>query len=96
LRLPPVSFYQFLFEKVNRRYDLYICGKVTKAYDFVLTGAENDRVARIESYIKDFTPMTLGILSLPCERGLMRLSALNFPGRQAMDVRYLRLTLLDN
>jgi arylsulfatase A-like enzyme len=72
-----------------------IRGMVTEAYDPPLAGAEHDRVARIESYIKNFKPMKLGNLYLPDKKGLLTLTAVNIPGGQVMDVRYVVLTLLD-
>jgi hypothetical protein len=81
---------QLLFsgQKINR--------KVTEPFDPPLVGAENDRVVRIESYVKPFKPLILGNLFLPARRASLTLSALHIPGSQVIDVRYVVLTLLDN
>lgn len=52
---------------------------------------EDDRVERIESYVKDFQPMVLGTIDLAAGRGTLTLRALEIAGSQAMDFR--RLTL---
>jgi len=76
--------------------DSRIRGKVTGAHDPPLFGAENDRTPRgSESYVKDFKPLRLGVLSLEKGRGQLTLRALDVPGKQVMDVRYVVLTLLE-
>lgn len=65
--------------------------RVTVANDPPLRGMENDRVPRIESYVKDFKPMALGRIHLPKGVGKLTLSALNIPHGQAMEVRQLVL-----
>jgi arylsulfatase A-like enzyme len=73
-----------------------LTGKVTEAHDPPLRGAEHDRVPRRgESYVKDFKPLRLGALKLERGRGHLTLRALEVPGRQVMDVRYVVLTRLD-
>ena len=70
-------------------------GKVLKANDPPLRGAENDRVPRKgESYVKDFKPLHLGTIELPKGRGLLTLRALSVPGKQVMDMRAVVLALL--
>lgn len=68
--------------------------RVDQPYDPPLVGAEHDRVPRKdgESYVKDFRPMRLGTLKLQPGRGLLTLKALEIPGKQAMEVRYVTLT----
>jgi len=67
----------------------------TEAHDPPLTGVENDRVTRgTESYVKDFKPLLLGEIELPKGRGQLTLRALDIPGKQAMEVRFVKLTLL--
>lgn len=74
--------------------DSRVEGRVTEAHDPPLSGAENDRVPRkLESYVKEFKPLRLGVLELKRARGLLRLRALSVPGRQVMDVRRIVLTL---
>jgi hypothetical protein len=67
--------------------------KVTEGHDPALYGAEHDRVQRrAESFMKDFKPMRLGEFDLPSGRGQLTLRALDIPGKQVMDVRYVVLT----
>ena len=71
-----------------------VAGKVTAAHDPPLRGAENDRVTRVgESYVKDFQPLSLGVVELPAGRGTLTLKATKVPGKQVCDVRSLVLTL---
>jgi len=71
-------------------------GKVSEPHDPPLVGAEFDRVDRGgESYVKDFRPLTLGRFRLEKSRGELALRALNVPGKQVMDVRAIKLTLLE-
>ncbi|QDU93177.1 arylsulfatase [Lignipirellula cremea] len=71
--------------------------QITEAHDPPLHGEENDRVPRPESYVKDFKPLSLGVLELSSGRGQLTLRALKIPGRQAMEMRLLMLTrLLDD
>ncbi|MDX1636900.1 MAG: arylsulfatase [Balneolaceae bacterium] len=64
-------------------------GTITEPHDPPLRGMEHDRVERIESYVKDFRPMTLGTVTLEQDRGLMTLKATDIPGREVMDFRLL-------
>lgn len=68
---------------------------VTVPHDPPLVGAEFDRCDRgSESFVKDFRPLRLGTFRLEKTRGQLTLRALNMPGKQVMDVRAVRLTLL--
>lgn len=67
-------------------------GTVSEAHDPPLTGAALDRVKRDESYVKDFRPLRLGVLTLEPGRGALELKALNIPGYQVVDIRYVQLT----
>jgi len=68
---------------------------VTVPHDPPLVGAEFDRCDRgSESFVKDFRPLRLGKFRLEKDRGLLTLRALNVPGKQVMDVRAVKLTLL--
>ena len=58
-----------------------------------MIGAKLDRVPRAESYWKDFRPMSLGKITLPKGRGKLALRALDIPGKQVADVRYVTLTI---
>lgn len=74
--------------------DAALKGKVTKANDPPLRGAENDRTPNRggESYVKDFKPMTIGTVRLEKGRGELALRATDIPGSQVMEVRLLFLT----
>jgi len=66
-----------------------IAKKITEAHDPPLTGMENDRSPRIESYVKDFKPMNLGNMVLKKGKGLLTLKALEISGEELGDVRLL-------
>jgi hypothetical protein len=68
-----------------------LTGKISEAHDSPLKGMENDRVERMESYVKDFKPMKMGIISLKKGQGLLTLKALDVPGSQVMDFRLIML-----
>ncbi|NLH14967.1 MAG: sulfatase-like hydrolase/transferase, partial [Phycisphaerae bacterium] len=67
-------------------------GKITEANDPPLRGAQQDRVPRTESYVKDFRPLNLGRIRLDKGRGQLELRAIEIPGSQVMDLRLLNLT----
>jgi arylsulfatase A-like enzyme len=70
--------------------------RVTEAFDPPLYGAEHDRVPRVgESYMKDWKPLRLGTVTLGSGRGLLTLKALEIPGKHAIDVRSVMLTLVE-
>lgn len=69
-------------------------GRIDRAHDPPLVGMEDDRVQRIESYVKDFQPTVLGEIDLEPGRGTLLLRALDIPGNQAMDFRLLTLRRL--
>lgn len=75
--------------------DSEISSKITEYHDPPLTGMENDRDPRIESYVKDFSPMSLGIIKLKKGRGPLTLKALEIPGKEAVDVRLLLFKRLE-
>jgi arylsulfatase A-like enzyme len=65
--------------------------KVADAHEPPLIGAAFDRVPRGESYVKDFLPLHLGTIRLAKGRGQLTLRALEIPGKQVADVRYVSL-----
>ncbi|MCC6355728.1 MAG: arylsulfatase [Verrucomicrobiae bacterium] len=68
--------------------------KVTEAHDPPLRGMEHDRSPRgTESYVKEFKPLNLGVIELKKGRGDLTLRALDIPGKGAIDVRQVTLTL---
>ncbi|MHC4993966.1 MAG: arylsulfatase [Planctomycetota bacterium] len=70
-------------------------GKITEAHDPPLRGQENDRHKRIESYVKDFKTMDLGVIELEKGKGELTLRALDMPGSQVMEFRLLMLTRVE-
>jgi arylsulfatase A-like enzyme len=69
-------------------------GKVALAHDPPLRGKENDRVPRRgESFVKDFRPLSLGVVEVPAGRGTLTLRATKVPGARAADVRGVELVL---
>ncbi len=65
--------------------------KITQAHNPPLTGMENDRDTRIESYVKDFKPLRMGDIRLEKGSGILTLKATDIPGSQVMDFRLLML-----
>jgi hypothetical protein len=72
--------------------DCRLRGQVSEAHDPPLRGGENDRVERMESYVKDFKSMKLGTIHLEKGKGELTLRALEVPGSQVMDFRLMMLT----
>ena len=70
--------------------------RINVAHDPPLTGMENDRDPRIESYVKDFIPIRLGEIFLKKGRRTMTLKASQFQGNAAMDVRLLMFRRLNS
>jgi hypothetical protein len=65
---------------------------ISKPHDPPLRGDENDRVKRMESYVKDFRSMKLGTIKLKPGRAELTLQALEIPGKEAMEFRLLMFT----
>ena len=72
--------------------DSTLTKQVLEAHDPPLTGMENDRDPRIESYIKDFKPLNLGNIKLLKGTGLMTLKATNIEKGKGVDVRLLHFS----
>ncbi len=70
-------------------------GKVAETHDPPVRGGENDRDPRMESYVKDFKTMNLGVIDLKKGKGELTLSALDMPGSQVMEFRLIMLTRVD-
>ncbi len=69
-------------------------GTVSEAHDPPLRGQEHDRVPRQgESYVKEFRPLSLGVVEVPAGKGTLTLKAGKIPGGQAADVRAVELVL---
>jgi arylsulfatase A-like enzyme len=75
--------------------DSQLVAQITEPHDPPLTGMENDRYPRIESYVKDFKRMTFGTIHLEQGPGTLKLQALEMPGSQVMDFRLMLLTRID-
>ncbi len=68
---------------------------VREANDPPALGAENDRSKREgESLVKDFKPLTLGVIDLPSGTGELTLRALKITGAQVAEVRAVFLKLM--
>lgn len=63
--------------------------RLNTSHDPPLTGMENDRSPRMESYVKDFIATRLGNIALEKGRNPLVLKATEIPGTKAMDVRLL-------
>ncbi len=66
-------------------------GQITEGHDPPLRGMENDRVKRVESYVKDFRPLNAGRIYLQQGKDQMILQATEMPGSQVMDFRLMML-----
>lgn len=65
--------------------------QVDKAHDSPFLNKEFDRVERMESYVKDFVPFTMGNIYLELGKGPLVLKASEVSGEQVMDFRLLML-----
>ena len=66
--------------------------KVAEAWDPPFRD-QHDRVARTQSEMKEFKPLSFGTLKLEKGRGLLTLRATEIPGKRVADVRMVTLTL---
>jgi len=67
--------------------DSKIQGTIKEAFNSEEYGAAEDRVVRIESYVKDFKPLNIGVMHLKKGRGKLTLKAVNKTGEKMMDFR---------
>lgn len=67
---------------------------ISEAFDPPLRGMENDRTERHNSYVKDFKPVSMGIISLKKGMRTLSLKALEVPGDGVIDFRMLMLKRL--
>jgi arylsulfatase A-like enzyme len=72
--------------------DSSIKRKITEANNPPLVGAAQDRVPRIESYVKDFRPLRMGAIEMKKGRAKLVLRAVEMAGKQVADIRYVALT----
>jgi hypothetical protein len=69
-------------------------GTVSEAHDPPLRGKEHDRVSRGgESFVKDFRPLSLGVVEFPRGKGTLTLRATSVMGASVADVRAVELVL---
>ena len=71
--------------------DSQISSSITKYHDPDEFGKENDRSPRIESYVKDFIPLNMGVISLKKGKGTLILRGLKKKGKELIDFRLLML-----
>ena len=64
-----------------------IQGKIAEAHNTEEYGAEEDRVIRQESYVKDFKPLKIGVISLQKGKGTLKIKGIKKNGRELMDFR---------
>ena len=69
--------------------------RLTEPHDPPIRGMENDRVVRMESYVKDFKRWEMGEISLPEGIGTLKLRAVEIASRQAMEFRMIMLTRVE-
>ena len=91
-----VIYYTCPAESVGSRFELSFLdsrleGQITEAHDPPLTGMENDRTLRPESYVKDFKPLNIGTIHLEKGMGTLKLQPLEIPGKEVMDFRLMML-----
>ncbi len=72
-----------------------IFSKVAPAHNPPLKGMENDRIERIESYVKDFKPLKAGRIKLSEGRKKLILKATDIPGQEVMDLKLILLKRVD-
>ena len=72
--------------------DARLRAKIEEAHEAPLRGQENDRVKRMESYVKDFKTLRLGTIELKKGAGPLEIAALEIPGKEVMDFRLLLFT----
>jgi arylsulfatase A-like enzyme len=72
-------------------------GIIREPHDPPLRGQEHDRVPRQgESYVKDFRPLSLGVVELPAGRATLELRATKVAREQVADVRAVELVLKES
>ena len=69
--------YIFLNEKISKEISLF--------HDPEEYGSDDDRSERIESYVKDFIPLKLGVLNLKKGKGTLTLKGLKKNGKELID-----------
>ena len=75
--------------------DNALSGVISEAHDPPVRGGENDRITRVESYVKAFGVLNLGTILLDEGAGTLTLQADEVAGEEVMDFRLLMLTRQD-
>ena len=68
-----------------------ISKNITEFHDPKDYGKENDRSPRIESYVKDFIPLKIGVIDLKKGKGTLVLKGLKMTGKELIDFRLIML-----
>lgn len=71
--------------------DTKVIGVIDKFYDPEEYGENQDRSPRIESYVKNFLPLSVGKMKLKKGKGTLRLKGIKKTGKELMDFRLLML-----
>ncbi|MFT7035535.1 MAG: arylsulfatase A-like enzyme [Cyclobacteriaceae bacterium] len=69
--------------------------EISESHDPRLTGMENDKIVRQESYVKDFKPLNMGLIDLKKGKGQLVLKALDIPGSEVIDFRLMMFRRVD-
>jgi arylsulfatase A-like enzyme len=92
-----IVYYTCATENIGATIQLAIDGgdrtsaTVLKTFDPPLYDKSQERVENSHYFVKDFEPLLLGTIDLPLGRGVLRLSALEITGQQAIDVHSIEL-----
>ena len=65
--------------------------RIAQPHEVPDRGQENDRVKRMESYVKDFKAVKMGVMDLKKGKGDLTLQALKIQGKTALEFRLLML-----
>ncbi len=66
-----------------------LTAKVSEANESEELGAEQDRAVRMESYVKNFKPLDMGVIELPAGAGELVLKTMDMPGDESIEFRLL-------
>ena len=89
-------FYTCPSESVGSEFEIScgankLSGKITEAHNPPEVGMKEDRIKRMESYVKDFKSIKVGNLKLDKGPGVLTLKALKVPGKEVMEFRLMML-----
>ncbi|MEX0324292.1 MAG: arylsulfatase [Puniceicoccaceae bacterium] len=69
--------------------------KIREPHDPPLRGMDEDLAPRMESYVKDWKVLDMGVIKLDAGESTMALKALSMPGKSVMDFRLLMFERID-